>query len=76
MQVNFSTAQSIENHMEWKFRVDGVNVKGDDGCGLRYSEDSYYVITTGEWSVVIDVNTDEMVRVLKDKGYEVKKRSD
>ena len=53
-----------------------MNVKGDDGCGLRYSEDSYYVITTGEWSVVIDVNTDEMVRVLKDKGYEVKKISD
>ena len=37
---------------------------------------SYYVITTGEWSVVIDVNTDGMVRVLKDKGYEVKKISD
>ena len=54
-----------------KFRVDGVNVKRDDGCGLRYGEDSYYVNREGKWSVVIDVCKWEIARVLEREGYKV-----
>lgn len=59
-----------------KFRVDGVNVDRVDGCGLRYGEEVYYSLYTGDTSVLIDIDTDEMVKVIKNKGYEVKKISD
>ena len=57
-----------------KFRVDDVNVDSEDGCGMEYCEDFYYVNSQCKWSVLIDVYTDDMVKVLEDKGYEVKKK--
>jgi hypothetical protein len=49
-----------------------VNVDRDVGCKMPYGEEIYP--SRYGWSVLIDVSTDEMVKVLTDKGYEVNKK--
>ena len=64
----------MSHYIDVKFRVDGVNVGREDGCGMWYGEEIYP--SRDGWSVLIDIDTDEMVKVVKNKGYEVKKISD
>lgn len=55
-----------------KFRIDGVNVEREDSkWKLPYGEDYYYVNNECKWSVVIDIDSDDMVNVLRENGYEV-----
>jgi hypothetical protein len=62
------------SYIDVKFRVDGVNVGRDDGCKMPYGVETYPNHYDEGYSVLIDVDTDEMVKVLEDKGYEVNKK--
>ena len=60
----------MSHYIDVKFRVDGVNVFREDGCKMPYVEEIYP--SRDGWSVLIDVETNHMIEVLKDMGYEVK----
>ena len=57
-----------------KYRVDGVNVKRGDGCKMPYGVEYYPNYYDEGYSVLVDVKTDDMVKSLEAKGYEVIKK--
>jgi len=58
------------SYIDVKFRVDGMNVLRDDcDCKMPYGEEQYP--TEYGYSVLIDISTDDMIKVLEAKGYEV-----
>jgi hypothetical protein len=61
--------------IEVKFRVDDVNVDRDDcKSKLPYGVETYPNLFDEGYSVLVDVTTDDMVKVLQGNGFEVIKK--
>ena len=62
----------MSNYIDVKFRVDGINVMREDCLWkMKYGVESYPNHYDEGYSVLVDVKTDDMVKVLEDNGYEV-----